>query len=474
MKAILYETWLSLRRNPFANLVLLFQILLLFYTSFILFSYYIDLPMERGSEETGIYYLYASSTSKNEEERTSWQEAGLLVSVSASDIYKSAVSALQQTQGFTYFRCNQGAASLPDSLLREHFQNSPLDSFLAKPYYVRAVVMGAGFKNIEDFQHVVDMEPDPIPHFVYELDTTAIGLASLQMDAAAVQQFGLKTQAGRIFNTEDYSLHTPTQTIPVVLGSAYQPYFSLGDTFPLFYDNAMALYNVAVIGFLEENSSIKSYNTFTQQQENLSLNHLIILPTLEITYQPQNFSQQASISNNYLETFHSGSGLYIPPGTPRSEITALQGRVKDILLRHGLPSMVFASPSYGVLYFQNETEEWVALLLLLVVLMLLFSLVFIGMFFISKINNNMRLYAIQIMNGCPPSSILFSFLAEILVLLFIPTIIITLLFFPQIQANIGYLGALLAGTLSLAAIVSFIAFLKLRKIDIEEIIRGAE
>ena len=218
MRRILGELRFNLRRNIFINIILIVQCVLAAWLFITVASYYVDLPAWTGPENIkGGFGYYELSRIGTEEQHAATE------SISEDPQYidnlKLALAEAKADPRFTFMAIdmNQGFP-ISNTLFEEHFGGPvPFDFYGASSY--------PGY--FDDPVH--QQEELPIyPHTTIRL-SAARDVLTCRIDENAFRHYNLQVSAGRPFEEADYILNEGQATIPLLLGDAYKPYFSVGD-----------------------------------------------------------------------------------------------------------------------------------------------------------------------------------------------------------------------------------------------------
>ena len=116
---------------------------------------------------------------------------------------------------------------------------------------------------------------------------SAMAVKAIQISKSFTDLFPYKIDKGRDFIIEDYNYYI-SKTIPIILGSAYNDYFSVGDVFEGYY--LFERFNFEVIGILDSDSTF-----YNKQVGGLdSYDNFIIMPLANVT-EDNEFSRIVSL-----------------------------------------------------------------------------------------------------------------------------------------------------------------------------------
>lgn len=104
-----------------------------------------------------------------------------------------------------------------------------------------------------------------------EILTTSV--EGIVLDQTSIELYSLDISSGELFSNDDFIQNN--NELPLVLGSDFEEYYSIGDTIPLFYYGEE--WNGIVKGFLKENEQIK------QDSMVYNLDNHVLVPSFEST-----------------------------------------------------------------------------------------------------------------------------------------------------------------------------------------------
>ncbi|WPK11153.1 hypothetical protein R6U77_14840 [Lysinibacillus louembei] len=106
----------------------------------------------------------------------------------------------------------------------------------------------------------------------------ATPLKTLLLGDGVFQRFDQQIEEGRNLKITDYTLVTPDQPIPVVLGYAYKGIYEIGDTFSL--ELISEVMNFQVVGFYKQGTS------FAMDTQQVAFDYTIVMPHFLFEYEP--------------------------------------------------------------------------------------------------------------------------------------------------------------------------------------------
>ena len=132
------------------------------------------------------------------------------------------------------------------------------------------------------------------------------------------------------------------------------------------------------------------------------------------------------------------------------------------------------SETSGMKMFAGETEENIKILIVLVGILLFFCLFVLIANMLMKIDGNLRVYLIQMMNGASIWHIIWQYILEILMVCIPACIICMLLMRYQLSYNINFLIAILIVSVLSILISAIIVAMKLANLKTDELLRRKE
>ena len=459
MKNIVEELWHNLKSGVFVNLILIVLFTLFFWQGTAISSYFVDIPMgSSGSRQAdGLYYqlsYHYMGDNSREDFNATLQQLDDLDSISALDrIYRD----LHEKLGNKYFNINSTDLKLDYGELSQRFEDSELLDFLSQSEY-------PGYYDQSETELMDVMATYAIGNIA-----SVFSGQGLRMDENAMERFGLKASEGSLFRKEDFVFQKGQEEIPVLLGNAFSGKYHPGETLNgyLFGD-----FQLRIVGILEENTTVltdtvRNYETNGPKQ----LDHSVIAPYFYMGA-PETEEEQTFAINNYQEGINGT--IVLPLDVSRSEINRTAKQVSSIFNQNGLQPQMITGPSYGVVLFQQESEQTMRIFLGASAVMAVLAISGICMSMIAKLNRNLQRYGIEMMNGQSTGTILAAFLLEMALVIGAGLLLTVWQFMPQIRNHMGFFLVTLALAGFSAAVVSLVFIRKLRTVDIEEIIRREE
>ena len=459
MKNIVEELWHNLKSGVFVNLILIVLFTLCFWQGTAISSYFVDIPMgSSGSRQAdGLYYqlsYHYMGDNSREDFNATLQQLDDPDSISALDrIYRD----LHEKLGNKYFNINSTDLKLDYGELSQRFEDSELLDFLSQSEY-------PGYYDQSETELMDVMATYAIGNIA-----SVFSGQGLRMDENAMERFGLKASEGSLFRKEDFVFQKGQEEIPVLLGNAFSGKYHPGETLNgyLFGD-----FQLRIVGILEENTTVltdtvRNYETNGPKQ----LDHSVIAPYFYMGA-PETAEEQTFAINNYQEGINGT--IVLPLDVSRSEINRTAKQVSSIFNQNGLQPQMISGTSYGVVLFQQESEQTMRIFLGASAVMAVLAVSGICMSMIAKLNRNLQRYGIEMMNGQSTGTILAAFLLEMALVIGAGLLLTVWQFMPQIRNHMGFFLVTLALAGFSAAVVSLVFIRKLRTVDIEEIIRREE
>lgn len=298
-----------------------------------------------------------------------------------------------------------------------------------------------------------------------------------QFDQKSMEHFGFQVSQGRLLNEEDFIFTWEEQEIPVLIGSRLGEGLSVGDvldTFILGYQTKFC-----VVGILEEGTAVLTDQIFSVSDEindgdiAQTMDNAILSPFLDIRSVPRTKEEESVLDANYLGMRQNGM-IVVDADTPRREVTNIDKKLSEIFTKNGLYPVTTIGTTYGVNIFKTESQKTMQILLGTAILMGILSISGICMSVIAKLNQNIHRYGIEIMNGQSIRPIMGAFLIEILLVISVGMAFNIWKFYERMQWQRKFLWVILWMAFLSVLIVSAVFVRKLRKVDIEEIVRSEE
>lgn len=268
---------------------------------------------------------------------------------------------------------------------------------------------------------------------------------------------------------EDFLYRWDQEEIPVLLGHAYGSGFQPGDVIRGFTYSIPCRFRV--VGILEKGTAYIS-DMFADNAEPASLDYSMIVPYVLLEEPPRNYEEEGFSEFNNSKALEGI--IVVDADTPRSEVNAIARKISNLYVEHGLYPLFTSEAPRGMMLFKTESETTMQILLGASAIMGVISIAGICMSIISKLNRNLQRYGIEIMNGQNPNCILGAFLLEILLVIAAGLIFNLWWYRIEISVNRNFYLVIFGLALICVGITSAIFIRRLRKVDIEEILRSEE
>ena len=458
MKNMWEELWHNLKSGVFVNLILIVLFTLFFWQGTAISSYFVDIPIgSSGSRQAdGLYYQlsYYYMSDNSREENAILKQLDDPDSIPGLDrIYRE----LHEELGEKYFNINYADLKLDYEELSQRFEDSELLDFLGQSEY-------PGYYDPSETELL-----DVMPTYAIGNIASVFSGQGLRMDENAMERFGLKASEGSLFRKEDFVFQKGQEEIPVLLGNAFSGKYHPGETLNGYL---FGEFQLRIVGILEENTTVlterlQNYETNEPEQ----LDHSVIAPYFYMGA-PGTAEEQTFAINNYQEGINGT--IVLPLDASRSEINRTAKQVSSIFNQNGLQPQMITGPSYGVVLFQQESEQTMRIFLGASAVMAVLAISGICMSMIAKLNRNLQRYGIEMMNGQSTGTILAAFLLEMALVIGAGLLLTVWQFMTLIRNYTGFFLVTLALAGFSAAVVSLVFIRKLRAVDIEEIIRREE
>ena len=458
MRNVLDELRYNIKSGAFVNLALILQFVLFFWISTTISSYFLDIPITYSSNnirgDSSYYSLFYSASSEEEMETQMADSKDPNFLTNLGNVY----SEVHEDPKCHFMALREESAMLDYEEISSVFTDEELLDFYVDSAY-------PGYYNPDDIS---------LKEIMYEYSSGEIARVfdaqAKQIDQAAMEHFYLQVSEGRLFEEKDFIFNQGQTEIPVLLGSAYAKGLQVGDTLRVAIYTQM--YELKVVGILEENTVIATDQILETEGQPATLDYSIVYPFFYINYVPRTEAEQTFAEFNY-ESALQGT-IVVDADAPRSEVNEAAKRVNNIFVKNGLYPITAIGGSYGVDIFKMESEQTMQILLGASAIMGVLSIFGICMNVTAKLNRNLHRYGIEIMNGQSVSPIMAAFLLEILLIIAAAMMFTIWRFSNLIMLNMRFLWVILALALLSVVIVSAVFTRKLLRVDIEEIVRSEE
>lgn len=438
-----------------SNAVISIQFALFFWIFVQLVGYYVDLGNNSWIQTCKGDYTYLTMGLNDAE--SSFEK---MCQIEEDPLYhthvKKALKKIREQKKFSYMAYTKDwVLRLDMDTVEARFGTDNYNDFLSGSLY-------------PGYYDTIQVLPKPEPQELSGINQIQLSFCSL--DYNAMKHYNLKVQEGKLFDESDYCVSKDTREFPVLLGASYAPYFSVGDTIPIYIADSVC--TGKVIGILEENTRIISDMTREETAYPTVLDYDIVLPFMNFESLPEDVNlKNFAIENDTRQLL----GILVMHGEAGSfEKVEVQKIVNDIYREEGLFTVLASDTTQGVYLFQNETRQSMMILTTLTIVVLSFNLFSLCISLINKINRKMRRYGIQLMNGCTIGQIFRSYLLEIFFVTLIGFIIAVFLQRDIVLVhlkNVYVMGIIWSVLLMLS---SSIIWKKLSKVDMEMLMRRKE
>lgn len=452
MRSMLEELKFNLKTGLFVNLILIVQFAVFFWQSTIISSYFLEMPAGPGGgfdSAAGDYDYYSVDgiNFSNEDEKAFFTNEAADPDFGAN--MAKAFSEIYGNPDLNFMSFGYGAMSVLiycDSL----------------PETADVQVLGGLFSETFDSPAMDGRE--------------VCGFANMyQFDYLSEKHFDFQVSEGSLLTEEDF-VHSWGEEIPVLLGHDYAGYLDVGDTLDNYLLGYQCRFRVA--GILEKGTSVLTDQMVSGVDENgygtpLILDNAALIPYLEITDAPRTEDEAYFLRANY-EGIRQTGIIAVDRDTPRAEVSRMEKDMCEIFTKNGIYPVNVSGSTYGVDVFKTESQKTMQILLGASVLIGVISISGICMSVIAKLNRNLHRYGIELMNGQSPGPIMGAFLTEIFFVIAAAMAFNIWKYTDLMRWNLMFLWVILGMAFLSVLIVAAVFTWKLRKIDIEEIIRNGE
>lgn len=378
-KLFFLNLWSNIKRSPIISLILFIQIVLFSYGMFI--SLYEQSQLEMNNESfQRIYSKYSNYTIMCNPEKINTDR-------------------LLAHFGSTYVSPDNTGFELLEALYEEilNYEEIQTASFYRTQLNLfeefDSIPMNEETSSYYSFYQPIESIPPTYQPNTYSIDRNFIDI------------FGLTLDSGRLFTDEEY-VNLDPDCVPVLMGSDYKNYFSIGDTFEgtLFLKGKPMTFKI--IGFIAENQIFLTPGN----SDTYYFNNHIILPKISKTiaewleFQEEN-SEYCTHKSSALHLYVQGLGtsgltmdryLLVELGKEK-EFVDRMNQIFDKINDDGFYTLL-GRPATSM-QISDNVEEKDLLLTTLVSTMLVFALASIVFAEINNASNNIKTYAIHNLIG---------------------------------------------------------------------------
>ncbi|MBE5936802.1 MAG: hypothetical protein E7265_02095 [Lachnospiraceae bacterium] len=296
---------------------------------------------------------------------------------------------------------------------------------------------------------------------------------AIHCDTDAYEYFGFKTVKGEGITRDNTTLNSPSDELPVVLGSSYSEFMDVGTKLRIAIDGTDYLFNCKVVGILEQGSKV--YNFGSSGQGLMSLDSHIIFPCgINLNFETTDnnvLARYAYVNYHSLETCQ----MMFHYNTEFREIAELFSQIGD---KYNLPPMSSTGSSMGQRLFRKEAVGNIRIMLIISICLVCFTLFSLFLIIHNKIKNNQEIYGIYLMNGCSTSMITIPFMMEIAAII-IPSLILGKCIFGQEMSSVYFNADVIINAVYMVVLAAYllgVAFLVciMRGVDTEKLIKNGE
>ncbi|PQP84340.1 ABC transporter [Paenibacillus sp. PCH8] len=272
-------------------------------------------------------------------------------------------------------------------------------------------------------------------------------IKAVQLNKQAVDMFSVSAVDGESFAENDY-IGNADDRMPVLLGHEYKNFYNPGDTIKGQY--LFKKFDLVVKGFLKPNSLI-----FSSNEPELYLDRYIVMPAQQFVSAPQSKEDFSFQQKHYLQLINgsvfSASGDFI-----------VNKKLEEAKERTGFGDTRFLGASaipFG--FVLSALKENKFLLSVIGITIMLIVVLTMWIFFKNKFEDNLKAWSIHLISGAVPNQIFLYYVVEIGIVVLSPAIISLILYEMFIGHNVvAYLFILL--TLSAIIILSVLIPLYIR------------
>ncbi len=395
------------RKSFLQNLLITAQIAVLVWVTTLVCSFLVPSNQSAVTDGNGGYYFYQAATSTTDSYQLIDQLISLTTDASAAVQFEHLYEELHNQTAFTFFLCQENALQVTASDVQAAFGEDSILPFCSRAQYNTALSTELIQQAIADGTEIPNMSalaPDDTARYSNSMKTYAYSMRAFFVDSGAMTQFDLQVCEGALFSEADFEIKSSTEKeTSILMGSAYAEYYDVGDVIMLYYGIANVSYRATVIGFLEE-GSVCTTKTLGEALEQ-SLDYAILFPFTLYTS-----SNLYTVSHPYTQTYSEGWGIALEDDSLQGiSLMVLQQQVQDLFLNADVTVQHFGALSYGMIFFQNDSSQEMLIIFGLCLTALLFCSYTVASFTQTKLRNARKYYAIQILCGRTPQSVICSF-----------------------------------------------------------------
>lgn len=330
---------------------------------------------------------------------------------------------------------------------------------------------------------------------IYE-NVNIVEVPSHTINKIYLEHFGLIVESGRVFNDEDFKIDAFVEATPIIVGSQWASYYNVGDVISIYNFIKNDYVQMKVIGILPKDVKLFLHE-YTSMDLINDINKIVILPDLTSSTYDTKYKE-------YME------GLGIPYDEKDIQIEKIltltdallvfnddlsrqdaQNTVNQKLNLYDINNIKLNTIDDKFEIQKMSTQKTMKQNQFIFVMLFLFSFIGITISFIVSVSMRLKEFAIHILNGATKKDISIRIFLELLLMLVVSMVIAII--YTNVKLYMEYINAPIVENIVyyepsyiipsietvvtiilLAAISSFIPLLKLRNVDISDVIKGDE
>ncbi len=300
---------------------------------------------------------------------------------------------------------------------------------------------------------------------------------SVQMNINAYDVFGLEIENGEGFTIQNTTIDDENDYIPIILGSDYSDIFEIGESFDISLPTQFSEIEdwkrkAVVIGFLKEGELLPITEGGTSEMAVLD-NYVIYPNGMKFNYIPSDhLTRQYYIGTQFFDCIFN-SKISLNEQVSYGDVIL---DVNELSEKYDMFDISFSSTSFGMDMLRNESKSTLQVMKVLSVALLVFTIFCLVTGCITRLNKNLKTYAIYISNGCALSNIIATYVFENIMIV-LPAIGINYYIMKsniESSLNYGPLWIVITGAITIFVIMTCITLVKLSRVNIEEYMRSKE
>ncbi|ERH54771.1 MULTISPECIES: hypothetical protein [Bacillus amyloliquefaciens group] len=281
---------------------------------------------------------------------------------------------------------------------------------------------------------------------------------SVQLNDKVFSVANLKMKKGSFFSKKDY-IYTKERVIPVILGSAYQNIYKVGDSIRLDYIDKT--FNGKVIGILDRNSVIP-----VRDEMEFYIDRYIVFPDMNISETPVSQSELTFQQRHYLQLING----QILTTKDNLQIKKIMNSISNN--SNFFEYTVIGANGLGVEMISSMVNQNKELMITVCAVSFFFCIMTIILSISIKWNLNIRKYLLHLISGASINRIFSYIFAEVFLILFVClTIVFVFMFLVGVMPLYYYLMMI-----CLCIIISVFGltplYVKLRKMNFSQVLKG--